>query len=115
MKDNSKIRKTSKRERKKGRETGGDKIKIAKEEKIQRLPNFSAEASLYITTSHHYDLAGKYVQTPGATPINPASSFLSYFCYYNCMIKCGIICSRPRMCLISCPQQCRAQCEVYGR
>src|SRR5688572_14853256 len=100
--------------RKKGR-AKDDRIKNMKEQTRQRLPEFTAEASLRTTTSKRYHLTRKYSPTPGATTISSAaSSFLNYLCYYKCMIRCSIICSAPRMCLISCPQQCRAQCGLYG-
>jgi hypothetical protein len=108
-----KKRKTRRGKREKG---GGARISSMKEEEARRaLPGFSAESSLRpTTTSQLYHLTRTYAQTAGAPTISSAASFLHYLCYYKCMIECSIICSPPRMCLISCPQQCRAQCGLFG-
>jgi hypothetical protein len=98
-------------EQEKGAE--GDRIKNINHEPTQRLPEFNSEASLYTTSGEQYHLTKKYAQTSVATSISSASSLLSYLCYYKCMIECSVICSPPRMCLISCPQQCRAQCGLF--
>jgi hypothetical protein len=107
------MRDNKRRKTKKGGGAGDDRIKNIKEEARQRLPLFNAEASLHTTISQRYHLISIYTQSH-APPIGSAESFLDYLCYYKCMIGCSIICRPPRMCLISCPQQCRAQCGLYG-
>jgi hypothetical protein len=99
---------------KKGEGAGDDRIKNIKEEARQRLPLFTAEASLHnTTTGQRYHLIRIYTQSH-APSIGSSASFPDNLCYYKCMIGCSIICRPPRMCLISCPQQCRAQCGLYG-
>jgi hypothetical protein len=111
--NNNNKRKTRRKGKKEG--GGGERIKNMKEGTRQRLPEFTAEASLQrITTIQRYHLTREYAQTPIAGISSAAASFLDYLCYCKCMIRCSIICSPPRMCLVSCPQQCRAQCGLFG-
>jgi hypothetical protein len=104
------IKRKTRGKRKKGGQI--DRINNRREAR-QGLPEFTAEASLRTTTGERYRLARTYVQTSRAN-ISSAASFLDYLCYCKCMIECSIICSPPRMCFISCPQQCRAQCGLFG-
>jgi hypothetical protein len=110
MIDNNKG-KTREKRKKRRRHDG---IRNMKEQARQMLPKFTAEASLQHIASQRYHLARKYAKTPTADISSAASSFLNYLCYYKCMIRCNIICSPPRMCLISCPQLCRAECGRFG-
>jgi hypothetical protein len=95
------------------RKAGVDRVKDTKEETRQKLPGFTADVPLLSTSAQRYHLTRRYAQTHRPN-ISSAQSFLSSLCYYKCMVQCSIICSPPRMCLISCPRQCRAQCGLYG-
>ena len=70
------------------------------------LPGFNAEASLYKSKSEYNpDYAYHH---ENSQPISPA--FMNFQCL-ECLIRCNIICSPPRLCLISCPQMCSRQCS----
>jgi hypothetical protein len=70
------------------------------------LPGFNAEASLYKAKveykSYH---AYNYQKSESISP-----AYMNFECL-ECLIRCYIICSPPRLCIISCPQMCSRQCS----
>jgi hypothetical protein len=73
------------------------------------LPGFTAEESLYKEKGEYKSYLTYFHQKNGS--ISPA--YLNFRCL-RCLIRCNIICSPPRMCLVSCPQQCSGVCGAPG-
>jgi hypothetical protein len=86
-------------------------MKDTKEETRQKLPEFTAEASLGSTTSQRYHFFSRASTLTARLTIILAASFLDYPCYYKCMKECKMYWRLlPRMWMVSCPKKCRAQC-----
>ena len=73
------------------------------------LPGFTAQESLYKAKAHKsFQINADYQQHD--VSVTPA--YLNFPCL-ACLIRCNIICSPPRMCLVSCPQQCSGVCGGF--
>ena len=70
------------------------------------IPTFSAQFSLSNNKNNYLAIFLPYEKNG---QINPKT--LNNRCL-SCLRKCYTICRPPNMCLISCPQQCRGQCDT---